>query len=172
MTGAEFAIIALMAAGTATAAYGQYQEGKAANQQAKSEAAWHNYNANVAKREAEAEKEAGRKQGAAAARRADAFGKKQRSLIGASGVNVEGSPLLVMEDSAERFKLEEIEIRTQSQRRSAKWESQSVLDQFSASSAKSRGSAAASAGKWGAAGTSLKGGAAAYGQYNKNIKAK
>ena len=53
MTGAEIAIIALAATGTAVAAYSAYEQGKAAEQQARAQAAWHAYNARIAKKEQE-----------------------------------------------------------------------------------------------------------------------
>ncbi len=161
MTGAEIFIIGALVAGTAIQAYGQYQAGKAADQQSKAEAAWHNYNAQVAKREAEAEREATRAQATQQAKKAKAFQARQFSLIGASGVNIEGSPLLVVEDTAEQLKLEEIDILKHGARRASFYESQSILDTFSAGATRSRGSAARSAGRMGAFGSILTGAASA-----------
>ena len=58
MTGIEIAILATAVAGAGVAAYGQYQQGKQAEAQAKSQAAWNRYNAQVAQRDADAQQRA------------------------------------------------------------------------------------------------------------------
>lgn len=161
LTGTQLAIGGILA-GAGLQAYGQYQQGKAAQQQAKSEQAWHNYNAQVAKREAAAEKEATRAEAKQHARKAKMFQARQRALIGASGVNIEGSPLLVMEDTAEQLKLEEIDILKRGQRKASRFESQSILDMSMGSMAKKRGKAGLQAGKTAAAGSILSGTASAF----------
>jgi len=151
----------LLIAGAAVLAYGQYQEGKAAEQQGKAEAAWHQYNAEIARREKTAEEEATRSKVTQQRREAKAFESRQRSLIGASGVNIEGSPLLLAEDTAEQFKIQEADIITKGRRRASAFESQSILDVSKASAAKARGAAAKRAGVTRAIGTGLLGGAQA-----------
>lgn len=159
MTGAEIAIIALAATGTGVAAYSQYQQGKAAEDQAKAEAAWHAYNAKVAQREAEAEREAAEFESIQHKKQADKLLARQRVLRGASGVTVEGSPLLVMEDTAAELALEAANLRMTGQRRISQFKSQSILDISKAGAAKARGAGFAQAGKIGAGATIL-GGAA------------
>jgi hypothetical protein len=131
MTGVEIAIIAL-AVGGGIQAYGQYQQGKqsAANIKAQAEAqsAWNLYNAKVAKREADAEQQAAAFESKQAKRRAEALLSKQRALIGVTGVTPEGSPLLVMEDTAAELATEVVNIRLTGERRVSALKSQSILD--------------------------------------------
>lgn len=128
MTGAEIAIISLMAAGTGVAAYGQYQAGKAAEQQARQQAAWHAYNAKVAEREAEAERQAVTFETKQQRRKGKQFMATLRARRGKTGVEMEGSPLLVAEDTAAQIALENAMIRMTGARRVARWKSQSILD--------------------------------------------
>lgn len=137
MTGVETAIIVTAIAGTATAAYGAYQAGRTAQQQAKAQAAWHAYNARIAKKEAAAEREAARFEAGQQKRKAKQLLARQRVLIGASGVAMEGSPLLVAEDTAAQLALENINIRKRGLRRVSAFESRSILDISKASAAKS-----------------------------------
>lgn len=153
-------IIALV--GVGVTAYGQYQEGKAAEQQAKAQAAWHKYNADIALREAEEERIATAFAAKQENRKAEIRASRARSLIGASGVDIQGSPLLVAEDEAEQSKLEEINILTAGSRRASFFESQSILDTSKASAAKVAGGAAKRAGAIGAAGSGLIGTASAF----------
>lgn len=136
MTGIEIAILAVAVAGAATQAYGQYQEGRTAQRQAKAQAAWHAYNAKVALREREAEREATKFEVRQQEKKTKRLQARQRSLIGVSGVTMEGSPLLVVEDTAVQLALENINIRTRGQRRAQAFESQSILDISKASAAK------------------------------------
>lgn len=167
------AIIVAAFAATAIQAYGQYQAGKAAEaqaiasaKQARAEAAWHDYNAKIALREAEAERQAAAFEAQQQAREAKQLKARQRAIVGASGVTAEGSPLLVMEDTAAQLALENAMIRMRGARGVARWRSQSILDVGKAGMARSRaagfGQAAVSARKAGAigAGTSILGGVA------------
>lgn len=137
MTGAEIALLSVAAAGVGVAAYGQYQQGKQAQSQAKAQAAFNLYNSKVAKREAEAERVASRFAVTQQKKRAKALLARQRSLIGASGVEFEGSPLLVAEDTAAEFAKEKVNLRLTGQRRVSVFKSQSILDISKASAAKS-----------------------------------
>lgn len=162
MTGAEIAIISLAAAGAGVAAYSTYQAGRAAETQAKAEAAWHAYNAKVAQREAEAERQAGAFEAQQHARQAKQLLARQRALIGAAGVTPEGSPLLVAEDTAAQLALENAMIRQTVGRRVSKWQSQSILDISKAGAARSAASGYGRAAYTGA-GAALLGGAAQVG---------
>jgi len=159
MTGAEIAIIALAAAGTGVAAYGQYQSGKQAQAQAKQQAAWNTYNAKVAQREAEAEKAAAAFESRQQKKKAEALLAKQRAMIGASGIEMEGSPLLVAEDTATELAKEKINLRLTGQRRAAAYKSQSILDISKAGAAKSAAAGYGRSAVIGAGGTLLSGGA-------------
>ena len=100
--------IATTVAATGVAAYGQYQQGKNAQSQAKAQSKWNLYNAKIAKRSAEAQEKANLFAAKQQKKKASALLARQRSLIGASGVEAEGSPLLVMEDTAAELKKEEV----------------------------------------------------------------
>ncbi len=131
-------LIALAVAGTGVAAYGQYQQGKNAQSQAKAQSAINLFNSKVAKREAEAEAAAAKFESAQFAKKAKSLRKRQESLIGASGVEAEGSPLLVQEDTAAELALEASNIRVTGQRRTQAFKSRSILDISAASAAKAR----------------------------------
>jgi len=166
MTGAEIAIVGLMAAGTGLTAYSTYQQGKSAEQQAKAEAAWNSYNAKVAQRNAEAEKASAKFEAMQQERRAKALLSKQRTLIAKSGIEFEGSPLLVAEDTAAQLALENTNIRMQGLRRTEAYKNQSILDIYSANAAKSRASSYGSAAGIGAGASLLTGlGQTAYMDY-------
>ena len=163
MTGAEIAIIAVAATGAGISAYGQYQAGKQAQQQAKAQAAWHMYNARVAKREKDAQDAANRFASRQQKKRSQALLASQRAMIGASGVEMEGSPLLVAEDTAAELAKEEMNLRLTGQRKSMAYESQSILDVSKASAANAAAAGYGRAAVIGAAGTSIQGaGSAAY----------
>lgn len=89
----EILAVIAVAAGAGVAAYGQHQAGKAEEKAQK-------YNAKVQQAQAESE----RKAGAYQARQIEEEGRRvqarQRLLYGASGITAEGSPLLLLEDTA------------------------------------------------------------------------
>jgi len=161
MTGPQIVIIALAATGAGVAAYGRYQQGKSAEQQAKAQAAWNQYNAKVAQREAEAEQSAAKFESRQHKKAADALLSKRRAMIGASNVTMEGSPLLDTEDVAAELAKEGMNIRLTGQRRVSALKSQSILDTSKASAAKAAGKGYAKAGVYGAGGTILQGSASA-----------
>lgn len=150
-------IIALSATGVGVAAYGQYQAGRAAEQQAKAEAAWNAYNAQVARREEEAEQQAAAFEAQQQARQAEQISARLRARRGKAGITMEGSPLLVAEDTAAQLALENAMIRMTGARKAARWRSQSILDISMASAAKARGAAARQTGMYRAGGTLLSG---------------
>lgn len=164
-------IITLAATGTGLAAYGQYRAGKSAQQRAKAQAAWHAYNAKVAKRQAEAEQHAVAFESRQERRKAKQLLSKQRALIGAAGVEMVGSPLLVAEDTAAQLALETVNIRMRGARRTQAYKSQSILDISKAGAAKS---AAAGYGKAAVvgAGASILSGAAETGYMYGKMKGK
>jgi len=129
-------------ASTALIGYSTYQQGVTAKRQAASQAAWNEYNASIARREAEAERKASAFEAQQFRRKGKMLSARQRSLIGASGVELEGSPLLVMEDTAAQLALQEGNIRQGGIRRQMAYQSQSILDMYAASAARSRGRSA------------------------------
>ena len=155
------ALLVMAIVGTGVAAYGQYQQGKQAQSQAKAQSAWNLYNAKVAQRQADAEERAAAFESKQHKRKAEALLAKQRALVGASGVEMEGSPLLVAEDTAAQLAMEAQNIRLTGQRRAQAYRSQSILDVSKASAAKSRAAGFGQAAVIGAGSTILQGGAQA-----------
>jgi len=147
MTGAEAIIIGLIIAGTTVTAYSQHQQGKQqaayAKAQSRAQAAWNMYNAKLAQREAEAERKASAFEATQHKRRAKALLSRQRAIVGASGLEMEGSPLLVAEDTAAQLAKEEINLRLTGQRKVAALRSQSILDVSKAQTGLSLGKFAA-----------------------------
>lgn len=143
--------------GAGVAAYGQYQQGKNAQTQAKAQAAIDLFNSKVALREKEAQDRANLFESQQFAKRAKALRKKQRAIIGASGVEAEGSPLLVQEDTAAELALEAANIRQTGTARSRALESRSILDISAASAARARARGFGRAAVIGAAGTAASG---------------
>lgn len=125
--------------------------------QSRAQAAWGKYNAKVAERNAMmaklgAEKEAGRKR--AEVRKLLA---RQRAVYGKAGVEFEGSPLLVMADTAAEGELDALLIEYRGLTQSQAQRSQAELDRMKARATKRAG--------WYGAGQSLLGGAARAGSY-------
>ena len=79
--------VPLLIAGTAVSAYSVYQQNKSAQQQSRAQAAWSRYNAQVAQREAEAERKAAAFESKQQRRQGAMLLARQRALIGASGIN-------------------------------------------------------------------------------------
>lgn len=158
MSAGTKAIIGVAAAGTGVQAYGQYQAGKQAQVQAKAQAAWNRYNANVTKRREEAEARAAKFDVAQAKKRRDEYMGKLRVKHGASGV-YGVSPLLAEEDAAAEWAKEIMNTRLRGQTRVQKLQSQSILDISKASAAESRAKGFGSAAVTGA-GASVLGGVA------------
>lgn len=156
MTGYE---IPLLITATAVSAYSAYQQGQTAAAQAKQEAAWHDYNAKVAKREAEAERKAAEFESTQHAKAAKQLLARQRALVGASGVTMEGSPLLVAEDTAAQLALEGANIRMTGARRVGAWTSRSILDTSMAKAARASAPGYKTAGYLRAGSSILQGGA-------------
>ena len=88
---------ALIAASTAVSAYSSYATGQAQNKAAKA-------NAKAAERKAEYDEQIHRE-------RVKQLLSKQRAMIGKSGVEMSGSPLLLMEDTAKQGELDALAIR-------------------------------------------------------------
>ena len=146
--------IPFIIAASIASAYGQYAAGKSAERQADAEAAWQQYNSQMAQRQADAEAQASAFEAQQQRKQAKALLSRQRSLIGTSGVTMEGSPLLVAEDTASELALENANIRMQGANRVAQYESQSILESSKAQASRSAASGYAKAGMMNA-GTAL-----------------
>lgn len=158
MTGAEPLVIAAVI-GTSVQAYGQYQSNKNAQGQAKAQSAWNLYNSKLAQREADAESAANLFESKQQKKAADRLKARGRAIRGASSVEAEGSPLLVMEDTAAELAKEQQQTRISGSRRVSAFESQSILDISKASVAKSRAAGFGRAAITQAGGTLLSGAA-------------
>lgn len=127
MTGGEIAI-ALVLTGAGVSAYSAIQQGRSAAAQARQQAAWDDYNAKVAEREADAERKATDFESIQHTRRSKQLLARQRALRGISGVTMEGSPLLFAEDTAAQLAIEGANIRTTGARRVQAFRSRAILD--------------------------------------------
>lgn len=146
------AFIQLAAAGVA--AYGQYKQGQAQERQLKAQAAWQEYNARLAQRDKAEVRAAGQFKAEQHRKRARAFLARNRAMTGASGVSQIGSPLIVAEDNAAQFQLEEFNIRKGTAAGVQSLESQSILDMSKAKASRTAAKDAKTAGTIGA-GTSI-----------------
>ncbi len=151
--------IPLIIAATSVSAYSAYQQGQTASAQAKAEAAWHARNAKVAEQEAEAERRASEFEVDQQKRRADKLLARQRAMRGKSGVELTGSPLLVMEDTAAQLALESANLREIGHRRVSAYKEQSYLDFTKSRMARKSAKGYRRAGTLSALGETLGGGA-------------
>lgn len=129
--------LALIAVGTqAAAGFMQYQGTRA---QAKSEADIAEYNAAMAKNEAQASEAAARFESNQHHRRAAQIIGGQRATYGKSGVAFEGSPLLVIADTERQLNLESSVIRRNASVNKQRYTQQQGIFNMQASGAKSYG---------------------------------
>jgi len=162
---------------------GQYEAGKAARAQAdvaaQTEAAWREYNAKLAEREAQVRRELAertaleeREAAATEERKLRKAGErlkaKQRALYGAAGVTFEGSPLEVMEETASELEFDALMIRRGGQTRaqaalyggkveSQRYTAEAALSRFMGRSALLRGRSSMRAARLGMVSTGLTG---------------
>jgi hypothetical protein len=92
-------------------AYGQIQQGKTADKVAQYNAELAQRNAQIAAQNAEAVRFAGTAKEEQSRDEVRQVLARQRALVGASGVTAEGSPLLVMMESARQGELDALRIR-------------------------------------------------------------
>ncbi|MCD6149205.1 hypothetical protein J7J13_00265 [bacterium] len=100
--------------------------------QGQSQAAWNKYNAQVAKRNAKAAKAVAEAEAARKRRETQRLLGRQRAVYGKAGVTFEGSPLLVMEDTAAEGELDELLIKYRGLSQSQAYSSQVELDRMKA----------------------------------------
>ncbi len=161
-TGASLGTKAVVGATIASAgitAFGQFQQSRTAQAQAKTQAAWNLYNAKVAKRQAAIERQATADDLRQQKKRAGSAMARLRALRGASGLEMEGSPLLVAEDTAAELAKDAVNIRLRGGRRTQAFETQSILDVSKARTAKTRAAGFGRAAATGAGSTILAGAA-------------
>jgi len=137
-------MIAMTVAAAGFSAYASVKQGK-------SQAAWNKYNAQVAERNAKAAKAVAEAEAARKRRETQRLLRRQRAVYGKAGVTFEGSPLLVMEDTAAEGELDALLIEYRGLTQKQAYRSQAETDRMRAQQAKAAG--------WYGAGTSLLGAA-------------
>ena len=145
------AAVVVSAVGVVTSAYGQYEQGQAQKK-------WGSYSAAVAERDAEtarlnAEYEAGLQR-----KETQKLLGRQRALYGKSGVTLEGSPLLMMAETAAEGELDALMIERGGRTQAQGYRSEAILSRM-------KGGAAKRAGYYGAGSTLLTGAARGYSAY-------
>ena len=144
--------------GTILQAYGQLQQGRAAEAQGKDEQAILNFNADQKMREAEEIRTAAGKQAAIFAKKGQRLKGRQRVAIARGGVLVEGTPALLLEETAQELEADRLSILEQGFLRGEFAESEAFGQRFAGASAKAGGKNIKSASRYQAAGTLLTGG--------------
>ena len=146
------AVMAIVSvAGTALSAYGQIQQGKAQQK-------WGSYNAALAERDAETARLNAEYEAGVQCKETQKLLGRQRALYGKSGVTLEGSPLLMMAETAAEGELDALMIERGGKTRAQGYRSEAVLSRM-------KGKAAKRAGYYGAGSTLLTGAARGYSAY-------
>lgn len=149
----------LIAGGTGISVAGTLQAGKEAEKQGKSEAAWHEYNAQLAEREGE-ERQAAAAEEERRLRKRGVRGKATaRTQYAQAGVTLEGSPMDFLESYASEIELGALEIRRTGQVGAQEMRTSAALSRYAGKSAILRGRSAKRASRWKALGTGLMGAA-------------
>ena len=125
--------------GTILQAYGQLRQGKAAEAQGKDEQAILNFNADQKMREAEEIRTAAGKQAAIFAKKGQRLKGTQRVAIARGGVLVEGTPALLLEETAQELEADRLSILEQGFLRGEFAESEAFGQRFAGASARARG---------------------------------
>lgn len=160
-------VLALGGTGLGLQMKGQYEAGKAAEAQAKSEAAWHEYNAQLAQREATEAQEAAAYEEKKFRKGGKRLKARQRALYAKAGVTFEGSPLEKMEETEYELTMEALNIRHGGQLGYQRYTAEAALKRMAGKSALLRGRAARRASRWGMAATGVSGAGQLGYQYGK-----
>ena len=152
-------------AGVGTQMYGQYQVGRAAEAQGKSQQAWHEYNAQLAEREAIETRESAAYEESKHRKAGERLKAKQRAGYAKAGVTFEGSPLEVMEETASELEMDALMIRRSGQVGAQRLTAEAQLSRFAGRSTLLRGKAKRRASYYGMASTGLTGAAQTGYQY-------
>lgn len=180
-----FPLLALAIAGGATGLglqmKGQFEAGKAAQAQAQTEAAWREYNAKLAERDAQVARQLAERRvkeelevAATEERKLRKAGVRlkatQRSRYGKAGVTFEGSPGEVLEETAYELEMDALMIRRGGQARAGaalyggrvegqRYTAEATISRLMGKSALLRGRASRRASRWGMVSSGLLGGA-------------
>jgi len=164
---ATFLTIPLLIAGTAIGAYAMYQSGQAAKAQAETEAAIMEYNAKIKEQEEAARVQAAEYQAKAFEARGEKLQATQRALYGVSGVEMRGSPLSVLDETAAELEADRLQILREGYISAGQSAAEAQIYKMQGAAAKQRGSAAARGAVLSATGTVLSGlGTAGYYGYS------
>jgi len=149
-------IVALMTIGGGIQAYGQYQQGKAAEAQGKAEQELANYNAKLKEREADAELERSRAEAKQFEREGRYLQGEQKVAIAKGGVlATEGSPALLLEETERDLELDRLAILKEGFLAQSFRKTEAEGLKFSGRAAKARGQNIKTASRFQAAGTLL-----------------
>lgn len=152
------AVPVMMAVGTGLSVYSQVQQGRAAQAEAETEAAWQEYNARVAEGEARLREQQAAVQTGDARRQAQQTQARQRAQIAASGLATTGTPLEVMNETAANLERSILEVSRRGAMEAQQFRSQAGINLFQAETAKLRGRNAMKAAYIDAASTAFQGG--------------
>ena len=151
------AIIATSATALATQLAGQYKAGQAAEAQAESEAAWNEYNAKLAEREAAEAQTAAAYEEKKFRKGGERLKARQRALYAKAGVTPEGSPLEKMEQTEYELEKDALMIRRGGQLGYQRYTAEATLERMAGRSALLRGRAKRRASYWGMGATAVGG---------------
>jgi hypothetical protein len=155
MSLAAAALVASVA-GTAMSAYSEIQQGKEQQQ-------WSEYNAAVAERDAASAKQSAEYEAGQKRKETQKLLGRQRALYGKAGVTLEGSPLLMMEETASEGEIDALMIEREGKLRAGSYQSEAALSRM-------KGSAAKRAGYYGAGSSLLTGAGSAMSAYGAKVK--
>lgn len=167
MTGAEIGIV-LAAAGALTSAVGAIQQGQAAKEQARFNAAISERNALISEQEAEIARRNAAVEEETLRRRQRLLRGSQRAAAGASGLELEGSPLLLVAEAAAEGEVEVLAIRFAGTVDEQRALSQAAIDRLNADALRLKGARAQTAGFLTAGASLLTGGAKIASRFKKD----
>jgi len=128
---ATWAAIATVA-GTTMSAMSQIQQGKSTKQ-------WSEYNAAIAERDALAAQQSAEYDAGEKRKETERLLGRQRALYGKAGVTLEGSPLLLMEETASQGELDALMIEREGKLKAGNYQSEAALSRMKGSSAQKAG---------------------------------
>lgn len=136
---------------------GQYQAGRATEAEAESQAAWNEYNARLAEREAAEAQEAAAYEEKKFRKGGERLKARQRALYAKAGVTPEGTPEELAVFTARELEMDALMIRRGGQLGYQRYTAEAALERMAGKSALLRGRAARRAARWGMAATAVSG---------------
>ena len=154
---------AVAAVGAIASIAGTYTSMQAQKKQGESQEQWNQYNAAVAERDAESARQSAQYEADLKRREGEKLLGRQRALFGKAGVTFEGSPLLLMEETASDIEMDALMIERTGKLTSQRYQSEATLSRMKGASAKR-------AGYYGAGTTLLTGAGRAATTYGMSIR--